>query len=64
MTAITRIWGNGDHERCRLCSSCGASREGVCLVLTEHPVSDDEMPLYASAGDKEPITLPRESRGS
>jgi hypothetical protein len=47
VTAIMRFWDNGDDQRCRLCSVCSAER-GVCTVLTEESVTDEQAPLYSS----------------
>lgn len=45
VTAITRIWGAGDTDRCRLCPACAALRN-VCTILTTEAVHGQAAKLY------------------
>jgi hypothetical protein len=46
ITAITRVWENGDQNRCSLCRQCDASN-GVCSVLTTRTVADDDAEMFS-----------------
>lgn len=55
VTAITRVWADGDARRCRLCDACcvintGIDRVGICTIQTDQSVSDGEAPLFSSRG--------------
>jgi hypothetical protein len=58
VTAITRTWENGDHRRCRLCPTCHAIPEGVCMVVTLEDVQGSEAELYSLRDDRRATTLP------
>lgn len=47
VTAITRHWENGEEADCRRCPECTAQR-GVCTVLTEEQVSEEDAPTYSA----------------
>lgn len=53
ITAIARLWADGDHKRCRLCSSCHARDDGMCLVTTPSKVADEDVELYSLRGFRE-----------
>jgi hypothetical protein len=57
VTAITRIWDDGDHLKCRLCLACDASNEGVCTIQTTAVVPDSEAELYLSRGLRDEIAF-------
>jgi hypothetical protein len=46
VTAITRVWANGDEKRCSLCRQCEVSN-GVCNVLTTRTVNDDDAEMFS-----------------
>lgn len=50
ITAITRVWADGDEMRCRLCPNCQASSIGVCTVLTKEKVPLGGGALYRFPG--------------
>jgi hypothetical protein len=50
VTAIARLWADGDHRRCRLCPTCHADDSGLCLVTTLTKVADDDLELYSLRG--------------
>lgn len=52
-TAITRVWRPGEAARCKLCprGDCRADETGglgVCLVMVDRSVSDQEARLYST----------------
>lgn len=47
--ALTRHWDDGDELRCRLCEECTAFR-GVCTVMTEEEITDENAALYSTMG--------------
>lgn len=58
VTAIARMWVDGDHRRCRLCPSCHATDNGLCLITVTRPVGDSEADLYSLRGLLEETDLP------
>jgi hypothetical protein len=46
VTAIARTWANGDQHLCKLCPTCVAGEQGVCLVVTTDEIEKCEMSLY------------------
>jgi hypothetical protein len=50
-TAIARVWNEGDPARCRLCPTCSADANNVCLVVAPHQVPDAAAALFALRGD-------------
>lgn len=49
ITAITRVWLEGDAAECRLCQTCVA-KDDVCLVQTTDVVAPGEAASYDSNG--------------
>jgi hypothetical protein len=47
ITAIARRWAADDQHRCRLCQTCHASDDGVCLVTTTRQVADEDAALFS-----------------
>lgn len=46
-TVIARTWAPGDAARCRLCSECSASADGLaCLVIAGRHVPDADAPTF------------------
>lgn len=58
ITAIARLWADGDHRRCRLCPSCHADDSGLCLIAVGAMVIDSEAELYSLRGLLEDASLP------
>lgn len=51
ISAITRIWAEGDLERCRLCDVCDACRTTrSCLKLVKRDVPPESAPTFATRG--------------
>jgi hypothetical protein len=50
-TAIARVWNEGDPARCRLCPTCSADANNVCLVVAPHQVPDAAAALFALRED-------------
>lgn len=51
VTAITRVWDEGDTQRCRLCPQCTADHAlGVCLVQVRCEVESGSAPLFSTHG--------------
>lgn len=57
ITAIARLWADGDHRRCRLCAACHATEDGLCLVTTQTKVADVDLELYSLRGFRDVGTL-------
>jgi hypothetical protein len=64
VTAITRIWDDGDHLKCRLCPACDASTEGVCTVQTTETVPDSDAELYSLRGLRDETPRDRTAAGA
>jgi hypothetical protein len=57
ITAITRVWKPGDTRLCRLCPRgccCADHALGVCQIMTDNVVSNEEAPLYRSGSSVPP----------
>lgn len=46
VTAITRVWAEGDAARCRLCARCTASDEGVCQIQVNFKVDAADAAMF------------------
>lgn len=49
VTAISRVWAEGDASRCRLCDRCTAVAD-ECLVQVSGFISREEAALFSTVG--------------
>ena len=64
VTAIIRIWDDGDHRKCRLCQACDASNEGICTIQTTEQVLDSQAELYSLRGLRDETVCDRTAVGA
>ena len=51
VTAITRVWSDGDTLKCRLCTRCTADHAlGVCMVQVRCVIASASVPLFSTHG--------------
>lgn len=48
-TSISRLWRDGEPERCQLCEACRASANN-CLVVVPFIVDREDTPLFSTRG--------------